>query len=171
MMTSYNAHQSPITHEHRLAAEEHAEYWNKVAELKSIVLNRGLDKETRLAAMMAIDALIWGRRRGRVEQAIDGVPDKIVRAKNAAERKRLERLRIERIMAGLPIRPRVPVGAWHSTEASDKIVTPTVCAWCGKPYDIFSRPRSRMCSRHCAQAAYVARKAFSRTEQPQKAKG
>lgn len=95
-----------ISTELRLADAEHSAWLARMAELRGRALDRSLDRETRLAALLAYDAEIWRVRQGKAESAVDTTPDKIELAKRASERKRLDQVRASRIAAGLPVRPR-----------------------------------------------------------------
>ncbi len=142
----------------KLANEEHSTRMEKFAALKRTALDRTLDKETRLRAVMQIDALIWARRSVITEYQAD-TPDKITTAKREADRRRLVRWRSARIARGLPTRPRRLIGAWRSTEQPDTLASPPpgVCIVCGKGFDTLARTRSRTCSRQCTRTAYRAR--------------
>ncbi len=148
-----------INHELKLANVEHMTRMEKFAALKAQVLDRSLSMELRLRAMMQIDALIWARRQVTADYV--GEDDKIATAKKEAERKRLAVQYAERVEAGLPVRShRHVVGRWTSVEHGDGFGAPPlgVCLHCGRRYDHFARPRSRMCSRTCARRDYEARK-------------
>lgn len=95
-----------ISTELRLAGAEHAAWLARMAELRGRALDRSLDREARLLALMSYDAEIWRSRMGRLESATDTTPDKIEVAKQNSERRRLDRVKAARIAAGLPIRTR-----------------------------------------------------------------
>lgn len=147
-----------IDHELALAAAEHSRATAREEKLKSTADDWTLPAETRLAAQMTLDTIAW-KRHSRVQDQTDDVPDRITIAKKRAERQRLARVRVQRLAAGLPTRPRKgrPTGIWASGEQADSFLAADGrCVVCGRGHE---RLRSKTCSPECGRAARAAKKA------------
>lgn len=78
----------------------------RLAELKTVVLDRSRTMEARLRAHMQIDAIVWSRRTMAHECIDNSTPDKISISKKRAEDRRQNRLSASRIARGMILRPR-----------------------------------------------------------------
>jgi hypothetical protein len=144
----------------RDANTEQAAHVARLSALKSTVLDRSLDLETRLRALLEIDSIIWRRRRATTENVSDDCVDKITRARRDHDARRLERERQARIAAGLSVRgprkhlkARTPTtGAMVCTEPSDSIDVRPPCMRCGSPI-IGRRKGALYCSTSCQNRA------------------
>lgn len=142
----------------RLADEERDAYQSRLMELKTTALDRTLDLEMQLRAFMQIDSAIWKKRVASIHDCVDGEPDKITASKKNSERRRLARLKAERVALGLPIR-RAPIGALHVAEQPDAVRTSfRLCVVCGATIPDGRTLRATMCSKRCSGAAFRARK-------------
>ena len=150
-----------VTHELRLATTESSRAVAREEQLTATVGDRTLSVETRLAAKMALDNIMW-KRRIRVQDYIDDAPDRITIAKQNGERTRATRRRAKRIEAGLQTRrPRHPTGAWLSTERPDAATVRDgyrLCATCHGPIADTRANNTKFCSPRCARAARAARR-------------
>lgn len=99
-----------------------------------------------LLALLTRDAAIWHARM-EVHALWTGPDDDIERHRKTAQRRKLIRLRDERIRAGLKVkRYSLPTGRWSSAERADAFTSG--CIVCGRPFD-HARLRSGTCSLKC----------------------
>ena len=120
-----------------------------------------------LLALLTRDARVW-HRRTEARATWSGPDDKIERNRKTAQRRKLIRLRDERIRAGLKIkRYALPTGAMACGERPDNFTAAdAVCIACGKALEWPVKP-SRTCSAKCYRAVqWVKRKAARAAQAP-----
>jgi hypothetical protein len=116
-----------------------------------------------LLALLTRDARVWHERTGIHAMRI-GPDDAIAVAQKTAQRRKLLRVRDERIRLGLRVKKLLrPTGSWSSTERPDAFTTAAACIVCDAPVDLAERP-SGTCSKKCFNAVRQFKRKTARAE-------
>lgn len=136
------------------ANEEHAAFVARMKSLAKVACDTSHDDETRLRALMTIDAEFWRRRTQRTDGAL-GPHDKVSIAKRNADKALLLRQKAEAVRRGSSRVWRI-TGVMHLVEPADGMT----CVVCHKPITASTKGRERRyCSGTCRQRAHRAREA------------